>query len=193
MSTIRLFAVSFVVAALAGCASSPRQSQAAAPAAADAAEQRIVLNPWLVSGEYFRQRPAAPAAFDAQEIKRSREDVQARQAAVEERLARLENAGLQPTPSPQGYVVRVQGRELFTDLGSREAGLAPGSSLAVLREHELVHPVSGLVLGKTWEEVARAKVVEVARDFSRAEIVEIRSGETVKPKDRVALRKPRAE
>lgn len=187
MKMIRLLALLALAASLVSCAAPPRRNSEAPNAAQEAAEQRIVLNPWLVSGEYFRERAPQPTAFDAQEMKRSKEDLQARQASVEERVARLEGAA---ASSPQGYIVKVDGRQIFIDLGAHEPGLAVGTKLSILSERDLVHPVSGRVLGRTLEEIGRASVVQVEENFSRAEIVEIVPGASVRPKDRVALRRP---
>jgi len=191
LSTLRLLPLLLLTAAFAGCAA-PRLRSAEAPSASQqAAEQRIILSPWLVSGEYFRERAPQPAAFDAQETKRSEEDLRARQASVEERVARLEGAAAGAAASPpQGYIVKVDGRQVFTDLGAREPGLAVGAKLSILAERDLVHPVSGRVLGRTLEEIARASVVQVEENFSRAEIEAIVAGATVRPKDRVGLRRP---
>lgn len=189
MNTIRLLAPLPLVLSLAGCAASPQPGGEAPSPAQGAAEQPIVFNPWLVSGEYFRERAPQTATFDAPEMKRSKEELQARQASVEERLARLE-AGAASASPPPGYVVKVDGRQIFTDLGARQPGLAVGAALSILAERDLVDPVSGRVLGRTLQEIGRASVVQVEEDFSRAEIVEIVAGTTVRPKDRVALRKP---
>ena len=158
-------------AALAGCAGAERAQTAPASAAS---EERIAQSPWLVSSEYFRERRAAQPPREAR----------AAQGAPGP-LA----GGAGAAAAPPGYVVRVSGRRIYTDLAGA-AGVAPGASLSILAERELVHPATGRALGRAFEEIARANVVEVAAQFSIAEIVELQPGETVKPNDRVALRRP---
>lgn len=180
-------------ALLAGCAGG-RGTVQAAPAQTpeqQAWEQKIVATPMLVSSEYFRQRAQPQPAIDAAAARRSQQAVESKQQALEERVARLEGgppaAGTPPQP---GYVVKVSGRRLYIDLTAHQPGVKAGAILSILSERELVHPVTGRSLGQTLEEIGEATVVEAGEGFSTAEIVALRAGESVKPKDRVALRNP---
>lgn len=90
-----------------------------------------------------------------------------------------------PAQSLYGYVVEVRGRRLYTDLTVRE-GLSIGTRLVIVREGgELKHPVTGRVLGRTDEEIATARVVELRAAFSIAEIEEVKPGQEIRMKDRV--------
>lgn len=193
MTALRGLAQLLAAALLAGCAGGRGMAEASPETPEQwAAEQRIVQSPWLVSSEYFRQRAQPQPAVDAPAAKRSKEEMESRQKAVEERLARLEGgAPASGASSPQpGYIVRVSGRQLYTDLTAREAGVTVGATLSILSERELVHPDTGRLLGRALEEIGRAKLLEVGDRFSVAEIVELRAGEMVKPKDRVTIRRP---
>ncbi len=176
---------------LAGCAAAAERTQPSLTAAqAEQAEweERIVRTPWAVSSEYFRQRRAEDQpVLDIPQLKRSREELEAKQKEMEERVSRLESARSAAEPAPfLGYVVRVSGRRIYTDLTAGQ-GAAPGVRLSIFREQELKHPVSGRVLGKTIEEIGRATVVEVGEEFSAAEIGDLPPGEMIQPKDRVMI------
>ena len=84
--------------------------------------------------------------------------------------------------SRQGYVVdRIDGRVIL-DLGRGKVRV--GEVFKVLKEgREIVHPVTGEVLGSVEEEVGKVRVSEVEDKFSIAEILEdkgISKGDRVK-------------
>lgn len=177
-------------ALLAGCAAG-RAGSKAAPAQTpeqQSWEERIVNTPALVSSEYFRQRAQPQPTIDVPAARRSQQDAEARQNGLEERITRLEARASASTPA--GYIVRVNGRRLYTDLSAHDPGVAVGATLTILTERELVHPVTGRSLGSSLEEIGRATIVEIGERFSVAEIAEMRPGETVKAKDRVRVRRP---
>ena len=76
-----------------------------------------------------------------------------------------------------GYVVRVKGKQVYTDLAA-ESGVAVGNSVIIYREgEELIHPQTGASLGKADEEVARARILEVTEKTSLAEVTALKEGE----------------
>jgi hypothetical protein len=176
-------------ALLAGCAAGRTGSQPVQTPEQQAWEQRIVNTPALVSSEYFRQREQPQPAIDAPAARRSQQDAAAKHKGLEERVTRLEG-GAGASATPPGYIVRVNGRQLYTDLTAHDAGVAVGATLSILAERELVHPVTGRSLGSSLEEIGRATVVEIGERFSVAEIADLRAGEAVKPKDRVRIHRP---
>lgn len=171
-------------ALLAGCAARPgaEPAQPSLTPEQQAWEEKIVAAPMFVSSEYFRQRAQPQPVIDTAAATRS-------QRSLEERVARLE-AGTRAAPAPAepGYVVRVSGQRLYTDLTVRQADVKVGATLSILSERDLVHPVTGQSLGRVLEEIGEATLVEAGAGFSVAEIVGLRAGESVKPKDRVRVR-----
>ena len=196
MTAIRSFALLAVVGGvLSGCAVAQR---AVAPpetppptSAQKEREERIVRTPWFVSSEYFReQRGEQQPVLDLPQLRRSREEQEAKQKTIEERLTNLETGKVGgEVPTSLGYVVKVSGPRIYTDLTARE-GVAPGVVLSILSERDLTHPVSGRALGRTMEEIGRATVIEVSENFSVAEVVDLRPGETIQLKDRLVIRRP---
>lgn len=178
-------------ALLAGCAGGrgTEPAQLALTPEQQAWEQKIVATPMLVSSEYFRQRAQPEATIDVEAARRSQQAAESKQRALEERVARLEAGAAAPAASvPPGYVVKVSGGRIYTDLTAQQPDVRVGATLSILSERELFHPVTGRSLGQALEEIGEAKVVEAAGAFSVAEIVALRAGETVKPKDRVRVR-----
>ncbi|RLJ69938.1 hypothetical protein BCF55_0197 [Hydrogenivirga caldilitoris] len=82
----------------------------------------------------------------------------------------------------KGYVVEKLGNKVILDLGKGKVNV--GEVFTVLKEgRELVHPVTGEVLGKVEEEVGKVKVSRVEEKFSEADILEdkgIEKGDPVK-------------
>ena len=151
-------------------------------------EDRIVQSPWNVSAEYFRQKQGEQQPIiDLSQIQSSRQELEARQKAIEERVSRLEadKPAAEATPS-HGYVVKVGEHYIYTDL-TEEKGIGIGTVLIILREgvEELRHPVTGRPLGQVLEEVGTARVVELRPAFSIAEVVKVKAGEAIQVKDRV--------
>ena len=194
MAAIRSFTLLLLMGAITSACGVVRDATAPAAVPAPTAaqkewEERIVRTPWLVSSEYFREgRGEQQPVLDLPQLQRSREELGARQKAIEERVTMLE-AGKSATAAtgPRGYVVKVSERTIYTDLTARE-GAALGVTLSILSERDLTHPISGRVLGQTLEEIGRATVVEVTDNFSMAEVVDLQAGETIRPKDRVVIR-----
>ncbi len=84
-----------------------------------------------------------------------------------------------------GYVVRVRGKQIYTDL-SAQSGVAVGSTVIIFREgEELKHPKTGASLGRADEEVARGRILEVGEQTSIAEVFEVKKGEEIRPEDKV--------
>ncbi len=196
MTAIRSFALLVLVGGvLSGCAVAQRVVEPPATAPPTAAqrerEERIVRTPWFVSSEYFREkRGEEQPVLDLPQLRRSREEQEGKQKAIEERLSKLEAGRVGGEVSTSlGYVVRVSGPRIYTDLTARE-GVAPGVILSILGERDLTHPISGRMLGRTMEEIGRATVIEVSENFSVAEVVDLRPGETIQPKDRLVIRRP---
>lgn len=94
----------------------------------------------------------------------------------------VEISGLKDFFSRQGYVVEKTDGKVFLDLGKGKVSV--GEVFKVFKEgKEIVHPVTGEVLGKVEEEVGRVKVSEVKDKFSIAEILDdkgISRGDRVK-------------
>ncbi len=83
----------------------------------------------------------------------------------------------------KGYVVERNGERVIIDLGKGKAFV--GEVFKVVREgKELVHPVTGKVLGRIDEEVGKVKVSEVEENFSFASALEDKG---IEKGDRVEL------
>jgi hypothetical protein len=108
-------------------------------------------------------------------------------AAVPSRT-RTDAAGA-PTPAPtHGYVVYVDASRVVIDLAAAD-GVKVGSTVSVRRDKiEIVHPITGELLGELDEEVASGRVVELRDKFSVVEIQSLPAGAQVKVKDRVVIR-----
>jgi hypothetical protein len=74
-------------------------------------------------------------------------------------------------PKVQGEVKTVQGDILTVALGSKD-GLKTGITLVLWRSgKEILHPVTGVVIGRTEEEVGDAEVVEVGETSSTMRVM----------------------
>ncbi|WP_022852117.1 hypothetical protein [Limisalsivibrio acetivorans] len=70
-----------------------------------------------------------------------------------------------------GYVVSVEGNEIYTDLGFG-SGVYPGLEMNIYREsEEIVHPITGQVLGKKKAQVAEIRINEVFDSYSTASVL----------------------
>jgi hypothetical protein len=88
-------------------------------------------------------------------------------------------------PKVQGEVKSVQADRLTIALGTRE-GLMPGMSLTLWRDgKEILHPVSGIVLGREEEEIGTVEVTVVG-DGSSTAVVRKKQKEP-KPGDRARI------
>lgn len=88
-------------------------------------------------------------------------------------------------PKVQGEVKAVQADRLTIALGTKE-GLMPGMSLTLWRAgKELLHPVSGIVLGREEEEVGTVEVTVVGEGSSTA--VVRKNQKDPKPGDRARI------
>lgn len=86
-----------------------------------------------------------------------------------------------------GFVVRVEGKQVYTDLAAK-SGVAAGSTVIIFREgEELKHPKTGASLGRADEVVARARILEVREQTSIAEVFEAMEGKEVRAEDKVKL------
>ncbi|MEX2224021.1 MAG: VCBS repeat-containing protein [Candidatus Rokuibacteriota bacterium] len=87
-------------------------------------------------------------------------------------------------PKVEGDVLEAQGQRLTLSVGRRD-GLKPGVELEVFREgHELRHPRTGALLGRTEQILGRAALTEVLEAYSVAQTAE---GMDVRPGDRARL------
>jgi len=94
-----------------------------------------------------------------------------------------ELSGLADLFKREGYVVEREGKTVILDLGKGKVSV--GEVFKILRGgKEIVHPVTGQVLGRLEEEVGKAVVVKVEDKFSVAELSEDRG---VSKGDRVRL------
>ncbi|GEM_PF-5615455 len=85
------------------------------------------------------------------------------------------------------YIVRVDGREVLTDLGV-QSGIRVGDRIVIYREdEEIVHPVSGEVLGVETRDLAVAYISEVQEKMSRAVVMEWFEDTSILVGDRVRL------
>ncbi len=88
----------------------------------------------------------------------------------------------------RGYVVYVDTTRVVVDLTAKD-GVRPGTLVSLRRDKvQIIHPVTGELLGELDEEVGTAKVVEVREKFSVAEIQALTPGSQIKLKDRVVIR-----
>lgn len=88
-------------------------------------------------------------------------------------------------PAAEGFVVSMPGGEIYVDLAEADL-LQPGMEMLVYREGEdIVHPVTGDILGKYEERVGYLTVTEVEEKYSVGTPVE--GAAEVKVGDRVRL------
>lgn len=90
-------------------------------------------------------------------------------------------------PSTAGYVVKVDGKTVYLDLGEG-TGAAAGRGFEVYTEGEVLkHPVTGATLGSTQNVLAAGKITQVQPLFS---IGTLDQAEGVKPGQRARLAAP---
>ena len=94
-------------------------------------------------------------------------------------------------PPAEGYVVSLPGDEVYVDLSEADL-LRPGMELLVFREgKDIVHPVTGDVLGTYEERIGYLTVTEVQEKYSAGSAVagagEIRAGDRVRISGRDGL------
>ena len=88
-------------------------------------------------------------------------------------------------PMVQGNILKLEGRQLFTDIGTEES-LREGTRLVVFREGaELVHPETGRSLGCETEELGEAVVRKVDEGRSVGEFTRSHACDAVRLNDRV--------
>ncbi|MBN2468624.1 MAG: hypothetical protein JXD19_10785 [Deltaproteobacteria bacterium] len=88
-------------------------------------------------------------------------------------------------PLIDGLVVRVNGKELFTDLGANRH-LKKDMKFIVFREGEKIcHPVTGKVLGCDNQVLGEATVVQVFEDLSKGKLVLIEESPGIREMDKV--------
>jgi hypothetical protein len=88
-------------------------------------------------------------------------------------------------PPAEGFVVSVQGAEVYLDLAEDNL-MAPGMELLVFREGaEIIHPVSQDVLGRYEDKLGYVTLTEVQEQYSVGTIVE--GAAEVKGGDRVRI------
>ena len=75
-------------------------------------------------------------------------------------------------PLMEGIVINVKGDTVFLDLG-KEQGILPDRKVIIFREEEVVHPVTGAVLGSDAVELAQGKIISSESAFSKAEIAKL--------------------
>jgi hypothetical protein len=90
-------------------------------------------------------------------------------------------------PGVEGYVVSVLDQTIYTDIPA-EAGVRPGSELAIFREgDEIVHPLTGQVLGHFEKILGIIRVEEVRGEYTTGLLVGKDPGSEIKPGDRVRI------
>jgi len=77
-------------------------------------------------------------------------------------------------PAQQGYVLRVEGRLVFIDLGSQHE-VIPNDVFEVVRQETIIHPVTGENLGGEVP-LGAIRVVEIFPRLSTAEVVQLEPG-----------------
>lgn len=90
-------------------------------------------------------------------------------------------------PIIEGYIVDREEAEVILDLGAASGGKL-GMRCTIYREGEdIIHPVSGKVLGKKKVEIGEARITQVYEEFSTAQLVKGGAGE-VQVGDRVVTK-----
>jgi tetratricopeptide (TPR) repeat protein len=90
----------------------------------------------------------------------------------------------QDFPMVDGIIVQEKGDSFYTDLG--EGKTRPERRLIIYREGEpILHPVTGKHLGSDTEIIGYARVKQVMKEMSQAEIIEGQKATRVKIKDKV--------
>ena len=99
--------------------------------------------------------------------------------------ARAEARDLAGRGSAQYFVISIQGKDVHTDLGERN-GVRPGVVVEVYRETEqVVHPVTGEVMGDAPLVIGRLKIIRVLEKYSIGKVVKWDAKQKVKRLDRV--------
>jgi hypothetical protein len=90
-------------------------------------------------------------------------------------------------PPVEGYVVSLVENKAFTDIPS-STGLKPGSELTVFREgDEIVHPLTGQVLGRYETVLGVIRVDEIRKDYTTGMVVAVDQSREIKPGDAVRI------
>ena len=90
-------------------------------------------------------------------------------------------AGLASTTMAQektGYVMRVEGRLVFIDMGSQDE-VIPSDMFNVIRQETIIHPVTGENLGGEVP-LGTIRVVEIFPRYSTAEILNMSPGADIR-------------
>ncbi len=78
-------------------------------------------------------------------------------------------------PLVDGLVIRLEGDDIFTDLGADLIKLR--RRLIVYREEPVAHPRTGKILGSDNEIIGHARVIQVMPEMSKAELIEAKAND----------------
>ena len=90
-------------------------------------------------------------------------------------------------PKLKGYIIDVDKDKVLMDLGV-ESKLRIGMELYVYREgKEIIHPITGAVLGKMEEKIGNVKVIDIKTNYSVGKIISLEPGKKIQKGDRVKI------
>ena len=120
------------------------------------------------------------AILSAQDAWSTRLDIQ----SITEMIYELANKIKSDFPIVHGYVINTNNSEITLDIGLQN-GIRKGTKCHVYREGEsIVHPVTGMVIGRTINEICEVQVVDVYSSYSLARITKPKK-DMIKNLDRV--------
>ncbi len=106
----------------------------------------------------------------------------AQEPAYQQALRNMSEKFGERFPHIEGFVVSVQGGDLYLGLGERDR-VKKGLNLSVLRPGEAFkHPITGEVLGYLEEKIGEAEVIEVREKFSIARMLRLVPGKGYSPR-----------
>lgn len=90
----------------------------------------------------------------------------------QELMSRLSLKLKATVPLLEGTVVKIEGKTIYIDLGSRDRLIKDQRIIIYKEGQEIRHPVTGKLLGKDTIELGQARVEDIFEDFSKSKLIQ---------------------